>query len=243
MVPSSAPEAQPLLSVVVPVFNEIETIDRILTAVRAVRMDTEIIVVDDFSMDGTRERLHELSQHDSQLHVFYHEQNCGKGAALRTGFAAARGRFIIVQDADLEYDPNDFPKLLQPLIDDEADVVFGSRFICSDGQAVASSWHSRGNRFLTWLSNKCTNLRLTDMETGYKAFRREIIQNIALREDRFGFEPEVTAKIARYRQGGQPLRIREVGVSYHRRSNEQGKKIGWKDGLWAVWCIFKYNWR
>lgn len=240
MAASSEPESGPLLSVVIPVFNERGTIDRILAAVRAVDVHTEIIAVDDFSTDGTRDRLKELALSDRRLRVFFHDRNQGKGAALRTGFAAATGRFVVVQDADLEYDPSDFPKLLQPLIENKADVVFGSRF--SNGEYNRFNLHSLGNRILTSLSNVCTNLKLTDMETCYKVFRRDIIQSIPIRENRFGFEPEITAKIASYRLNGQPLRIQEIGISYRGRSNQEGKKIGWKDGVRALWCIFRYNW-
>lgn len=241
MASSSEPEAGPLLSVVIPVFNEAKTIDRILDAVRAVDLPTEIIVVDDFSTDGTRERLAERGQNDPSIRIFYHEFNQGKGAALRTGFAAARGYYVVVQDADLEYDPAEYPKLLKPLIDGQADVVFGSRFTGSEGHRVLYFWHAVGNRLLTLVSNMCTNLNLTDMETCYKIFRREILQNIRLEENRFGFEPEITAKIARYRINAEPLRVYEIGISYYGRTYEEGKKIGWHDGVRAMWCILKYN--
>jgi glycosyltransferase involved in cell wall biosynthesis len=240
---TSAPDAEPLLSVLIPVFNELPTIARILAAVRAVDLPMEIIVVDDFSTDGTRERLMELSRDAPTLRVLYHNRNQGKGAALRTAIAKATGKFVVVQDADLEYDPREYPKLLKPLIDGQADVVFGSRFSSSDCDRVFYSWQSLGNRFLTTLSNICTKLKLTDIETCQKVFRRDIIQNITIEEDGFGFEPEITAKISRYREAGKPLRIYEVGVSYNGRSYEEGKKIGWKDGLRAIWCILKYNWR
>lgn len=243
MASSSEPEAEPLLSVVIPAFNEVATIDRILAAVRAVDIDSELIVVDDFSTDGTRDRLQELAaQNDRRLRVLYHNQNKGKGAALRTGFAAAKGRFVVVQDADLEYDPADFPMLLEPLLEDRADVVFGSRFKNRQRSTTSDNWHVRGNRILTFLSNKCTGLQLTDMETCYKVFRREIIQNIPIQEERFGFEPEITAKLARYRHHGEPLRFEEVAISYTGRTNREGKKIGWKDGFRALWCIAKYSW-
>lgn len=243
MASSSEPEAEPLLSVVIPAFNEVATIDRILAAVSAVDIATEIIVVDDFSTDGTRDKLRELAaESDRGLRVLFHDQNQGKGAALRTGFAAAKGRFIVVQDADLEYDPNDFPKLLEPLLENRADVVFGSRFKDYERSTASDNWHVRGNRILTSLSNKCTGLQLTDMETCYKVFRREIIQNIPIQEKRFGFEPEITAKLARYRHNGQPLRFEEVAISYKGRTNQEGKKIGWKDGFRALWCIAKYSW-
>jgi glycosyltransferase involved in cell wall biosynthesis len=198
--------------------------------------------VDDFSTDGTRDRLQELARQDRRIHVLYHDRNQGKGAALRTGFTAATGNFVVVQDADLEYDPNDLPELIRPLVENQADVVFGSRFINANGHSGAYFSYAFSNRFLTRLSNFCTGLNVTDMETCYKVFRREIIQSIPIHENRFGFEPEITAKIARYRLNGQPLRIREVGISYHRRSSHEGKKLRWRDGLRAVWCIFKYSW-
>jgi glycosyltransferase involved in cell wall biosynthesis len=229
----------PLLSVVIPVFNEFQTISRILAAVRAVDIDLEIIVVDDFSTDGTRDRLNQLAKSQDRLRVLCHDRNQGKGAALRTGFGAARGRFVIVQDADLEYDPNDFHKLIKPLLDDETDVVYGSRF--SDRKGERITLHTFGNQVLTWLSNKCTHLQLTDMETCYKMFRRDIIQAIPIEENRFGFEPEITAKIAKFRVDGRPVRVCEIPVSYDGRTNREGKKIGWKDGFRAIWCVFKYS--
>lgn len=242
MAPSSDPDAAPLLSVVIPVYNEAATIERIFAAVRAVAINTEIIAVDDCSTDGTRRRLEELAKEDSRLHIFFHDRNMGKGAALRTGIAAAKGRYVIIQDADLEYDPAEYPRLLKPLLDGNADVVFGSRFAGSDSHRVLYFWHSLGNRFLTLMSNIGTNLNLTDMETCYKVFRREIIQDIKICENRFGFEPEITAKLAKYRRDGHRLRIYEVGISYHGRTYQEGKKIGWKDGVRAMWCIIKYNW-
>jgi glycosyltransferase involved in cell wall biosynthesis len=238
---NSAPNAAPLLTVVVPVYNENGTIDQLLAAVRAVGIDLEIIVVDDFSTDGTRERLAELAKGGDRLRVLYHDRNHGKGAALRTGFAAATGRYVIVQDADLEYDPAEFPKLLRPLMEGKADVVIGSRFCGTDFHRVLYFWHSVANRYLTLLSNIFTNLNLSDMEVCYKVFPREIIQSIQLREDRFGFEPEIVAKLARYRLNGRRLRIYEMGVSYSGRTYEEGKKIRWRDGLRAVWCIVRYN--
>ena len=241
MLHSSQPDAVPLLSVVMPVYNEVGAIDRILAAVRAVDLDSEVVVVDDCSTDGTRDRLQELATSDARIRILYHTRNQGKGAALRTGFAAAAGQFVVIQDADLEYDPREFPKLLQPLLDNQADVVFGSRFNASECDRVFPCWNALANRVLTQFSNTFTNLHLTDMETCYKVFPREIIQDIAIEENGFGFEPEITAKLARYRLDGQPLRIREVGVSYRGRTHGEGKKIGWKDGLWALWCIVKYN--
>jgi glycosyltransferase involved in cell wall biosynthesis len=234
-------ETMPLLSVVVPVYNECSTIDRSVSAVYGVDVDKEIIIVDDGSSDGTRDKLAEIGARDCSIRVILHECNQGKGAALRTGFAATRGRFVIVQDADLEYDPAEYPKLLQPLIDDKADVVFGSRFVGSSSHRVLYFWHSLGNRLLTLLSNMFTNLNVSDMETCYKVFRREIIQNITICENRFGFEPEVTAKLSKFRLNGRRLRIFEVGISYYGRTYEEGKKIGWRDGVRALWCIVRYN--
>lgn len=238
---AAPPEQEPLLSVVIPVFNEVKTIGPLLAAVLAVEIDIEIVVVDDFSTDGTREFLAKFDSNGRRPRVLYHDHNCGKGAALRTGFEAATGRFVLIQDADLEYDPREYPKLLKPLLEDKADVVYGSRFIGSDNHRVLYFWHSVGNRVLTTLSNMCTNLNMTDIETCYKVFRREILQGITLCEDRFGFEPEITAKIARFRVNGEPLRIYEVGISYHGRTYQEGKKIGWRDGFRALWCILKYN--
>ena len=224
------------LSVVIPCYNEVATIDRILEAVHASPYpQKEIIVVDDCSTDGTRERLTgELRGSIDQLVL--HEVNRGKGAALRSGIRAATGDVVIIQDADLEYDPNEYPRLIEPIIDDRADAVYGSRFMGAEPHRVLYFWHRVGNGFLTLLSNMFTNLNLTDMETCYKAFRREIIQSIAIEEDRFGFEPEITAKLAKRR-----LRIYEVGISYYGRTYAEGKKIGYKDGLRAIYCILKYN--
>jgi glycosyltransferase involved in cell wall biosynthesis len=231
------------LSVVIPVYNERATLERLVARVRAVPLDPppEIILVDDCSTDGTREVLEGL-EGDPHTRVLYHERNRGKGAALRTGFQAATGDVVIVQDADLEYDPMEYPRLLAPIEEGKADVVYGSRFKGGEVTRVLYFWHSVGNRFLTLLSNVATNLNLTDMEVCYKVFPREVIQSLDLKEDRFGFEPEVTAKIARYRRpDGSRLRIYEVGISYAGRTYEEGKKIGWKDGVRALWCIVKYN--
>lgn len=230
-----------LLSVVIPVYNEVTTIDQVIATVHDVDVDKEIIVVDDHSTDGTREVLKVLESQNPNVRVWRHKRNRGKGAALRTGFAKAQGRFVIVQDADLEYDPAEYPKMLAPLVSGEADVVYGSRFVGGDTHRVLYFWHLVGNRALTLVSNVFTNLNLTDMETCFKAFRREIIQNIPLVEDRFGFEPEVTAKLARFRIDGKPLRICEVGISYQGRTYAEGKKISWRDGFRALWCIVRYN--
>ncbi len=234
-----------VLSVVIPAYNEKGSIHEILRRVRAVPIRKEIVVVDDCSTDGTREILRELEQRDGDLKVVFHERNQGKGAALRTGFRHATGQIIIVQDADLEYDPAQYTQLIQPIIEDQADVVFGSRFI-GETHRVLYFWHSLANKFLTLLSNTFTNLNLTDMEVCYKVFRREVIQGIQLKSDRFGFEPEVTAKVARFTfpaRDGQPersCRIYEIPVSYHGRTYREGKKIGIKDGFQALYCILRY---
>ncbi len=228
-----------MLSIVIPVFNESQTICMILQRVEAVSlpMKKQIIVVDDCSTDGTRPLLESYSPDcDSELLIVCHEENRGKGSALKSGFANAKGDIVIVQDADLEYDPEEYPKLLKPILDGKADVVYGSRFMGGEPHRVLYYWHSLGNRFLTLLSNMFTNLNLTDMETCYKVFRKEVLNRIDVREPRFGFEPEVTAKVARLR-----CRIYEVGISYSGRSYREGKKINWKDGVWALWCILKYN--
>jgi glycosyltransferase involved in cell wall biosynthesis len=226
------------LSVVIPCYNEIGTLRKMLNSViDTPGLEKEIIVVDDGSTDGTRQVL-EQDVDGKLARVIYLEHNQGKGAALRAGFAVATGEVIIVQDADLEYDPRDYPALIEPIIDDRADVVYGSRFVGQRPHRVLYFWHRVGNGLLTLLSNMFTNLNLTDIETGYKAFRREVIQSIDIEENRFGFEPEITAKVARGR-----YRIYEVGIGYFGRTYMEGKKIGWKDGLWAVWCILKYNLR
>ncbi len=224
------------LSIVIPCFNEISTMEEIVEAVKASPVkDCEIIIVDDFSTDGTRELL-ESKIEDQVDQVIYHHKNKGKGAALRTGFASATGDIVIVQDADLEYDPQEYPEMIEPILNGRADVVFGSRFQGGRPHRVVYFWHMVGNKFLTTLSNMLTNINLTDMETCYKAFRREIIQSIKIQENRFGFEPEITAKVAK-----MGCRIYEVGISYYGRTYEEGKKIGWKDGFRAIYCILKYN--
>jgi glycosyltransferase involved in cell wall biosynthesis len=228
----------PKLSVVIPCYNERDTIERIVDAVLAAPVaGLEVIVVDDCSQDGTREILRNQVE-PRVARVIYHERNQGKGAALRTGFGAATGDLVIVQDADLEYDPQDYPRLIEPILAGKADVVFGSRFSGASSVRVLYYWHYVGNRILTTFSNMLTNVNLTDMEVCYKVFRREVIQKIEIEEDRFGFEPEITAKVARL-----GCRIYEVGISYAGRTYHEGKKIGWKDGVRAVWCILKYNLR
>ncbi|MBI3666317.1 MAG: glycosyltransferase family 2 protein [Acidobacteria bacterium] len=226
------------LSVVIPVYNERETIAEIINRVERVDISKEIIVVDDGSTDGTRERLAEIERQNSSVKVILQRHNMGKGKALRTGFAQARGDYVIVQDADLEYDPEDFYKLIEPLERGQADAVYGSRFVGTQEHRVLYFWHSLGNKLLTLLSNMATDLNLTDMETCYKVFRRELIQSIVLEEDRFGFEPEITCKLARSR-----ARIYEVGIAYHGRTYEEGKKIGLRDGFRALWCILKYRFK
>jgi glycosyltransferase involved in cell wall biosynthesis len=226
---------RPQLSVVIPCFNEAATILDLIARVRAAPIASkQIIVVDDGSTDGTRQLLQELNASD--LTIILHPVNQGKGAALATGFKAALGDVCIVQDADLEYDPMEYPLVIGPILRGQADVVFGSRFQGGAPHRVVYFWHRVGNGFLTLLSNMFTDLNLSDMETCYKAFRTEIIQSIPIREKRFGFEPEITAKVARRR-----CRIYEVGISYYGRTYDEGKKIGWKDGVRAIWCILKYN--
>lgn len=227
------------LSVVIPCYNELKTIDAIIDAVNGSPYpDKEIIIVDDCSKDGTRDKLrNEIEPSGRVARVLYHEVNQGKGAALRSGIAAATGDLVIIQDADLEYDPNEYGRLIEPIRQGKADVVFGSRFAGGDAHRVLYYWHRLGNSFLTMLSNMFTNLDLTDMETCYKIFRREIIQGIRIEENRFGFEPEITAKVAKL-----DCRIFEVGISYYGRTYAEGKKIGWKDGVRALYCIVKYNW-
>jgi glycosyltransferase involved in cell wall biosynthesis len=226
----------PSLSVVIPVYNEAATLESLVDRVLAVGIDdVEVICVDDGSTDGTREVLRDRIA-PKGIRVIFHERNQGKGAALRSGFQAATGDMIIVQDADLEYDPADYPKLIEPIVSGRADVVFGSRFVGGQPHRVLYFWHYLVNRGLTLLSNMLTNLNLTDMEVCYKVFRREILEKIEIEEDRFGFEPEITAKVAKL-----GCRIYEVGISYSGRTYEDGKKIGWRDGVAALRCILKYN--
>lgn len=224
------------LSVVMPVYNEQATLSEVVSRVLAVPLDVELICVDDGSTDGSREVLAQLQVAHPQIRVLLQPNNIGKGAALRRGIQQATGDFIIIQDADLEYDPSDYPALLRPLLEGKADVVYGSRFLGSGPHRVLYFWHSVANQILTLISNALTNMNLTDMETCYKIFRREIIQSIPIEEDRFGFEPEITVKIAKRR-----LRVYEVGISYWGRTYEEGKKIGWRDGVQALFCLLKYT--
>ena len=219
---------------VIPCYNEEATIQSLINLVLDSKWVAEIIVVDDGSKDRSREILASID--NAKVRVVLHEVNKGKGAALRTGFQHATSEFVIVQDADLEYDPSEYPLVLEPLLDDRADVVFGSRFLSGRPHRVLYFWHSLGNKFLTLMSNMFTDLNLTDMETCYKCFRREVIQSITIEEDRFGFEPEITAKLAKSR-----VRIYEVGISYSGRTYDEGKKIGWRDGVRAVYCIVRYS--
>jgi len=225
------------VSVLIPCFNELHTVENVIARVRAVPVKTEIILVDDCSRDGTRDLLERLAREDPALKVSFHERNRGKGAAIRTALSMATGDVTIVQDADMEYDPQEYPLLLEPMLKRKADVVFGSRFLGSGPHRVVYFWHMVGNQVLTLLSNMFTNINLSDMETCYKLFRREIIQSLTLEEDRFGFEPEVTAKVARIPE----IRIYEVGISYYGRTYAEGKKIGWRDGFRAIYAIIKYN--
>ena len=228
-------EVRPCLSVVIPCYNEEATIQSLINLVLNSPWVAEIIVVDDGSKDRSREIL--ATVNDSKVRVVLHDVNKGKGAALRTGFQHATSEFVIVQDADLEYDPSEYPLVLEPLLDDRADVVFGSRFMGGNAHRVLFFWHTIGNRFLTFLSNMFSNLNLTDMETCYKLFNTKMLQSLKLKEKRFGFEPEVTAKISRVTK----VRIYEVGISYYGRTYDEGKKINWKDGFRAIYCIFKYG--
>src|SRR3984885_8179014 len=224
------------LSVVIPVYNERATLWQVVERVLAVPLELEIVCVDDGSRDGSREILADLQRQYQQVQIFFQPRNMGKGAALRRGIQQATGDFVIIQDADLEYDPADYSLLLDPLVQGKADVVYGSRFLGAAPHRVLYFWHSVGNRLLTLLSNCLTNINLSDMETCYKVFRREVIQSIPIEENRFGFEPEITVKVAK-----RHLRIYEVGISYWGRTYEEGKKIGWKDGVRAVWCLLKYS--
>jgi glycosyltransferase involved in cell wall biosynthesis len=231
-------DATRCLSVVMPVYNEGPTVSRIITRVLQQPEVLELLIVDDRSTDDTWSALQEIAQVDARIHLFRHEVNQGKGAALRTGFAQARGLIVVVQDADLEYDPAEYPRLLRPILSGRADVVFGSRFLGAEAHRVLYYWHSVGNYFLTQLSNMLSNLNLTDMETCYKVFRRDVLNRISIEENRFGFEPEITAKVARL-----DVVIYEVGISYYGRTYAEGKKIGWRDGVRAFWSILKYNLR
>jgi glycosyltransferase involved in cell wall biosynthesis len=223
------------ISVVIPVYNEVSTIREIVARVQAVDLDKEIIIVDDGSTDGTREQLKEIALSQENAKVLYHDHNQGKGAALRTGFESATGDIVIIQDADLEYDPREYPVLLEPILDGRADIVYGSRFL-GGPHRVLFFWHYLGNKFLTLLSNALTNLNLTDMETCYKVFKREVLSDIQLKSNRFGFEPEFTAKIAR-----KDFRIYETSISYSGRTYAEGKKIGWKDGIKAIVAIIWFR--
>ncbi|HBI23194.1 MAG TPA: glycosyl transferase [Nitrospiraceae bacterium] len=223
------------ISVVMPVFNEARTIREIIKKIEDVDLEKEIIIVDDCSTDGTRDILKALERNPG-IRVFCHEKNMGKGAALRTGFKHASGDIVIIQDADLEYNPQEYHRLIKPILDGRADVVYGSRFVTTEERRVLFFWHYLGNSFITFLSNMFTNLNLTDIETCYKVFKSDVIHSITIEENRFGFEPEITAKIAKKR-----YHIYEIGISYSGRDYSEGKKIGWKDGIRAIWCIFKYN--
>tara|TARA_B100000886_G_scaffold95631_2_gene63400 strand:+ start:15816 stop:16523 length:708 start_codon:yes stop_codon:yes gene_type:complete len=224
-----------LLSVIVPCFNEINTIEKVIDNIQNSPVESkEIIIVDDFSSDGSRQFLRNINS--KNIKTIFHHKNLGKGAALNSGISFAKGEIIIIQDADLEYDPNEFPKIISPIVNGKADVVYGSRFQGGQPHRVVYFWHRIGNGFLTLLSNIFTDINLTDMETCYKAFRTELIKKITIKEKRFGFEPEITAKIAKL-----DCRIYEVGISYYGRTYKEGKKIGWRDGVRAIYCILKYN--
>ncbi len=223
-----------LLSVIMPVYNERQTIEEIIQRVQNVNLEKEIIIVDDYSTDGTRDYLRTITE--KNIKIFFHEQNRGKGAALQTGFEKVSGDIVVIQDADLEYNPEEYHLLIKPILDNRADVVYGSRFLTGAERRVLFFWHSLGNQFLTFLSNMVTDLNLSDMETCYKMFRSEILKDISIEQDRFGFEPEFTVKIAK-----KKYRIYEVGISYSGRDYSEGKKIGWKDGVAVLWCLAKYR--
>jgi len=227
------------LSIVIPIYNEVGTIDDILRQVLAVDigMDRELVLIDDCSSDGSRDKLKELQAEHADWKICFHDLNQGKGAALRTGFAAASGDLVLIQDADLEYDPRDYPRLLGPVLDGHADVVYGSRFLGGGPHRVAFFWHSIGNKVLTLFSNMMTDVNLTDMEVCYKLFKREVLDGIEIQENRSGFEVEITAKVAKSKK----WRMYEVPISYYGRSYDEGIKISWKDGIRAFWCIFKYH--
>jgi glycosyltransferase involved in cell wall biosynthesis len=230
-------DIEPCLTVVMPVYNEATTVAEVIRVVLAQRPVLQLVIVDDCSRDGTWDTLQRLSQNEPRINLVHHEVNQGKGAALRTGIARATAPIVIVQDADLEYDPKEYFRLLTPILSGKADVVFGSRFLGSPGgHRVLYYWHSVGNKFLTMFSNMAANVNMSDMEACYKVFRREIIQKTKIQENRFGFEPEIVAKMARLK-----VRIYEVAISYYGRTYAEGKKIGWRDGVRALWCICKYN--
>jgi len=234
---NSNADIAPCLTAVMPVYNEAATISEVIRVVLAQRPVQQLVIVDDCSSDGTWEKLQPLAQNEPRIRLVRHAVNQGKGAALRTGIALAAADIVIIQDADLEYDPEEYYRLLTPILSGKADVVFGSRFLGSpSGHRVLYYWHAVGNKILTTLSNMATGLNLTDMETCYKVFRRAVVQKITIEENRFGFEPEITAKVARSK-----ARVYEVGISYDGRTYAEGKKIGWRDGLRALWCILKYN--
>ena len=229
-------EIQPCLSVVMPVYNEAATVADMIKTVLNQRPVQQLVIVDDASTDGTGEAIGRIIGNDPRVKLLSHSKNCGKGAALRTGFAHATSPIVIVQDADAEYDPSEYYLVLNPILSGKADVVFGSRFLGAGSRRVLYYWHSVGNKVLTTLSNMATNLNLSDMETCYKVFRREVLEKIDIQEDRFGFEPEMTAKISKLK-----LRVFEVAISYNGRTYAEGKKVDWRDGMHALWCVFKYN--
>lgn len=237
---NSNDEIKPCLTAVMPIYNEAATVVEVVKVVLAQRPVQQLVIVDDCSQDGTWNQLQPIAQIEPRIKLIRHEVNKGKGAALRTGLAHATSEIVIIQDADLEYDPSEYWRLIAPILSGKADVVYGSRFHSGGGaRRVLYYWHSVGNKFLTMCSNMATDLNLTDMETCYKAFRREVIQKVQIEEDRFGFEPEITAKVAKAK-----MRVYEVGISYSGRTYAEGKKIGWRDGFRALWCIWKYNfWR